>query len=333
MKATMEQVAQRAGVSKALVSRYLNEKPGVSPESAARIRAAIEHYHYRRPGLAEGNALAIVLEGVSSFHRQLLRACMDAALEHGHVMSIIENFGDDAVKEKSASILSQGCVEGVIVYGSALEDKAMIDILLQNGTPLVLVENDLPGVEAEKILIDNYQGQYGITRLLIEAGYRDIRMIPWDLSARAGTERLAGFLAALRDNGIEPGGSYVYPPEQQGYEGVYQVVERLHSAGSLPEAIVCSGDTTALYVLASFMKLGIRVPRDVAVTGFDGATADSFTNWAPSITTMRQPLYDMGAYAVERLLDRIKNPGGPTKTTVFHSEFVQGETTRTLMKK
>jgi LacI family transcriptional regulator len=326
MKVTMQEVAQRAGVSKALVSRYLNAKPGVSPASRSRIENAVEHLHYRLPGTREGSAVSIILDGLSAFHEPLLRSCFTAALAEGYVLTIVDCFNDTAIKAKAADILSQGLVRGVLVYGSSISDKSMIDIFIRQEIPLVLIENDLPGVEAEKILIDNFQGQYNITKTVISRGFRDIRMIPWNLSTRAGTERMAGFLAALRENELLGGHSSVCLPEKPGFWGVFEIVENLKVHHNLPEVLVCGGDTIATYVLTSCQRLGIRVPEALSVTGFDGVPIDIYAPWGSLLTSMRQPLDEMGDFAVKRLLTHIKNSGEPRLTTLFHTTPVPGET-------
>jgi len=332
LKATMAQVAELAGVSKTLVSRYLNGKPGVSAESAARIQDAIERLKYRLPTAGEARVIALILDDVSLFHGELIRACSDVALENGYVLMVVDGFDDGAIKERAASILARGCVKGVIVYGSAAQDRRAIDTLTQAGIPLVLVENDLPDVKIEKILVDNFNAQYTITQYLIDRGFRDLRIIPWDVSTRAGTERLSGFLAALRDNALTPGNSYLYPPEKWGYASVFNIVKRLYEIDDLPEAFVCSGDTNAAYVLASCIQLGIPVPERVSVTGFDGVLSDRFFTLNARITTMRQPLREMGLCAAKRLLRHIDHPGTPPETSIFHARLVEGDTTSDLRR-
>jgi len=324
----MEQVAERARVSKSLVSRYLNERPGVGADSAGRIKEAIDHYHYRLPGTAEGSAIAIMLGGLSNFHRELLEACSGAALERGFVLTAVYTFGSREMKERCAELLAQGCVRGVIVYGSSLDDQDAIEILLQNEVPVVLVENDLPQVEAEKILVDNFRGQYELTRLIIEAGYKDIRMVPWGMSTRAGAERLSGFLAALREYGRAQGNSYIYPLETLSYEGAFEIVQRLHALGNMPEVFVCGGDTTAQLIMSACIKLGYNVPGDIAVTGFDGDSDEFLQIWTPKLTTMKQPLREIGVLAVDRLAEHIAEPQTPVKTTVFEAVPILGDTAR-----
>ncbi|MDR2019981.1 MAG: LacI family transcriptional regulator [Treponema sp.] len=330
MKVTMEQVANRAGVSKALVSRFINEKSGVGKENRARIQDAINYLHYRLPGAREGNTISVILDGVSSFHAPLLSACSAGALAEGYALTIVDCFDDSTVKEEVAGILSRGCTRGVLIYGSSISDKLMIDIFIQNEMPLVLIENDLPGVDVEKILVDNFQGQYNITKHVIDMGFTDIRMIPWNLSTRAGTDRLAGFLAAMREHQLMAGNSYVYPLEKPGFQGVFELIRELYSLRNLPQVFVCSGDTVATYVLASCVKLGIKVPEELSVTGFDGLSADIFASWGPVLTTMRQPLSEMGDFAVKRLLKHIENPGEPALKKMFHTGLIAGETVCSL---
>ena len=329
MKVTMGEVAKRAGVSKALVSRYLNGKPGVSQANKIKIKNAIDDLHYRLPGAKEVSSISIIVDGVSDFHVPLLTACSAVALAEGSVLSIINCFNDIDIKIKAAKIISQGSAQGVIVYGSTITDKAMIDIFIQNKIPLVLVENDLPNTDVEKILVDNYQGQYNITKYIIDTGFKDIRMIPYDLSTRAGSERMAGFLAALRENNLMAGNNYIYPLQKPGFQGVFEIINNLKIHNSVPEVLICGDDTVAAHVLISCDKLGITVPGDLSITGFDGIPIDLLAPWAYVLTTMRQPLAEMGDFATKRLLKHIKNPYEAPQKTVFNSTLVRGETVKT----
>jgi LacI family transcriptional regulator len=319
-------VAREAGVSKALVSRYINAKAGVSQKSKVKIRRAIDRLRYPLPETQLQKVITVMISGVSLFHRELLLGCSAAARAEGYVLTIAGCFDDAFMKETTARLLSQGGARGVVVYGSSMSDKGMIDLFIKNGMPLALIENDIPEGNVEKILIDNYQGQFSITERVIRRGFRDIRMIPWDLASRAGIERMAGFLAALRESGLPTGNNYVYPPEKPGFEGVFEILKKLAGLHSLPEVFVCGGDSLAAYAVLSCMKLGIRVPQDLSVTGFDGWLGADFGASIPALTTVRQPLYEMGEFAVKRLLKIIANPGETPGKTLFHTEFVPGET-------
>ena len=329
MKVTMDEVAKRAGVSKALVSRFINAKPGVSQVNKLKIKGAIDDLHYQLPGVKEVSAISIMVDGVSDFHHPLLTACSAVALSENCILSIINCFNDIDIKLKAAEILSHGGVQGVIVYGSSVSDKAIIDIFIQNKIPLVLIENDLPDTEVEKILVDNFQGQYNITRHVIDLGFKDIRMIPWDLSTRAGSERMAGFLAAIRDNNLTTGNNYIYPPEKPGFQGIFDIVKKLYVHKDLPEVFICSGDTVAAHALISCEKLGINVPDDLSITGFDGINLNLLAPWTSMLTTMRQPLVEMGDFATKRLLKHIKNPDEKAQKTMFHSTLIRGATVKT----
>jgi len=326
MKVSMDEVAKKAGVSKTLVSRYLNSKPGVSQESKSRIRNAVEKLNYRLPGEKEGAVISVILDGITDFHEPLMSACSAAALENSCLLTVVDCFGDTSVKVKNADLLSRGTVRGVIIYGSSISDKDMIDIFIRNEIPLVLIENDLPGAEVEKILVDNFEGQYNITKYVIDRGYRDVRMIPWDLSTRADTERMAGFLAALRENNLMTGNNYICPPEKPGYQGVYDIIERFHAHHHLPEVFICSGDSIASYALIACEKIGIKVPDELSITGYDGVDIKLLSPWLSSLTTMRQPLEEMGDYAVKRLLKIIKKPDETPQKTMFHTVLIPGGT-------
>jgi len=327
----MEQVAIRAGVSKALVSRYINTGMGVGEKSAEKIREAIRHYQYHLPGLAAGSEIAMLVNGLSGFHAQLTRSCFDTACEENYLFTIIECFGDPARKEKAATLLAQSNIRGVLVYGSEMSDKAAIQILTEAKIPLVLIENDLSEIAADKILVGNYQGQYLLTQKLIESGYRDLRMVPWGMSTRAGAERLSGFLSALRDCGVNSGNHYLLPLKEMTIDCAVKMVKRLLAAGELPDVFVCGDDDTGYLIAAACIEAGLRIPEDIAVTGFDGISTQGGHYRALALTTMRQPFTEMGSLAVKRLIRKIENPKTAVETVLFETALITGATTKPLI--
>lgn len=331
MKATMEQVAKRAGVSKALVSRYINTGTGVGRKSAEKIQEAIRHYQYHLPGLAAGSEIAMLVNGLSGFHRLLIQACFDTAFEENYLFTIIECFDDPERKEKAAEMLTRSNIRGVLVYGSEMSDKAAIQILTQAKVPLVLIENDLPEVQADKILVGNYQGQYRLTQRLIESGCRDLRMVPWGMSTRAGAERLSGFLSALRDCGANAGNHYLLPLEEATIDCAVNMVKRLLVADELPDVLVCGDDDTGYLMAAACIEAGLRVPEDIGVTGFDGIRMPGGHFRAAELTTMRQPFAEMGSLAVKRLIRKIEYPKTAVETVLFETELIEGATTKPLI--
>lgn len=332
MKVTMDQVAKRAGVSKALVSRYINTGTGVGRKSAEKIREAIRHYRYHLPGLAAGSEIAMMVNDLSGFHRQLIQACFDTAYEENYLFTMIECFDDPVRKEKAATLLTQSNIRGVLVYGSEMSDKTAIQILSEARVPLVLIENDLPEVEADKILVDNFKGQYQLTKKLIESGCRDLRMVPWGMSTRAGAERLSGFLAALRDGGVNVGNHYLLPLEDMTIDSAVSMVRRLQASGELPEIFVCGDDDTGHLMAAACMEAGLRIPEDIGVTGFDGIHIQGGRFRSLQLTTMRQPFAEMGSLAVRRLIRKIEYPKTAVETVSFETELITGDTTKPLIQ-
>lgn len=333
LKATMEQVAERAGVSKALVSRFINTGAGVSSKNAEKISEAINYFGYHLPGAAAGGEIVMMVNGLSQFHKALIKACSDRALENDYLFTTIECFGEQGRKEKVARLLLKSSVKGIIVYGSDTADKSAIEILSESRVPLILIENDLPEINADKILVNNFAGEYELTKKLIGMGYKSLSMVPWGMSTRAGAERLSGFLAALRDTGIATGNNYILPIERPSFDCALELVEKLVKGGELPEVLVCGDDNTAQLVAAACMRSGLKIPEDISVTGFDGYSADSNTFWAPKLTTMHQPLGEMGSYSISRVFERIENPTIPTETVTFEPEYIKGETTENKLIK
>lgn len=302
-------------------------------KSAEKIREAIRHDQYHLPGLAAGSEIAMLVGGLSGFHHELIRSCFDTAFEENYLFTIIECFNEPTRKEKAAKMLARSNIRGVLVYGSEISDKVSIQILTEAKMPLVLIENDLPEIAADKILVGNYQGQYLLTQKLIESGYHDLRMVPWGMSTRAGAERLSGFLSALRDCGVNAENHYLQPLEEPSIDCAVKMVNRLLAAGELPDVFVCGDDDTGQLIAAACTEAGLRIPEDIAVTGFDGARTQGGTNRDLALTTMRQPFAEMGSLAVKRLIRKIENPDTSVETVLFETALITGATTKPFIHK
>ena len=182
MSTTIKDVAERAGVSKALVSRYLNGKTGVSKENRSRIAEAIQALHYTP------NALARSLVTQKTFTIGVLMEVLDTdpalsvlrGLEHGmqqipggdqYTLIYTSSFGDVKRKARQLQYLTRGRADGIIIFGSQICNDELISRLAETEFPIVLIENDLSAARADRVLVDNVGGAFEATETLIRAGH------------------------------------------------------------------------------------------------------------------------------------------------------------------
>lgn len=330
--ATISEIAKEAGVSRTLVSRVLNNKPGVSPENRHRILEVIERHNYVPNGLARALVLqktmsiGVVMDDLcNDFFFDLIRGLQEAGEEHGYNMLFCSGRRDIATRIKYVDYFSQGRTDGIIAYGSNREDEELFRSIADKSGNCVLIEGNLDNCKINKILLDNFRGAYVATEHLIKQGYQNIIHITNDMNYDVSLERLNGFVQAMHDHKIPLGpDSIIYADCFE--KLAYQQMKRLLSEGRKPDACFVGADKPAYGVLRAAMEAGLSIPNDLAIIGFDDDTPESRDIIFPGLSTMRQPLYNMGQAGVELLLDTIAHPDREPETRTFEAELILRDT-------
>ncbi|WLQ07059.1 LacI family DNA-binding transcriptional regulator [Arthrobacter oryzae] len=209
--------------------------------------------------------------------------------------------------ENNEAVLSDiaGRVDGLAVFPRSVPSEALARIARR--IPVVEVSENVNNRELDHVTVDNISGVRAITEHLIAGhGLSDL-MFLGGMPSSDNEERLEGFLGALRDAGLPTTREAKYPCGNE--QAVAEVVSSICRQGSLPDAFVCATDQDALVVMDALAAAGVGIPKDVAVTGFDGIAAGRVIR--PSLTTVRQPMEQMGRTMVELLLDRLDHPDKP----------------------
>jgi LacI family transcriptional regulator len=314
---TLAVVARRAGVSTATVSKVLNGRPGVSERTRERVEEVIRSLGYvpstGRRARQERPEVTVVFHGfVDLYSAQVLSGVVAAAAEQGVdvVVADVADTTDDVplgrfwLEERAA----QGHV-GVVAVTTVLTPRQIADCA-DVGLGLVVIDPVLPAVETELVSVSatNRAGGVQATQHLVALGHRRIGFAGGPPDSQPARERLQGHLAALRDHGIEPDPALVL---QDGFEHADGAAmgERLLSVPDPPTAVVAGCDASALGVMQAARGRGLRLPEDLAVVGFDDTYAAGWTT--PSLTTVRQPMREMGRVALRTVvaLGRGGRPG------------------------
>jgi Transcriptional regulators len=320
---TLKDVALAAGVAKMTASVVLNgARSGtqVSEATRARILEAAQRLGYRPNGVARGlsrrrmDALGVVAlvnegAGLNLYFLEIFNGILEAATHHGQSASVfgISSWWGEA-RHADLLRLCDGRVDGLIFLGPHRLDPTFIASVQQH-TPLVAIHAEEAPPSLYNVDVDNEGGMYAATRHLIELGHRRIAHLAGSTSPalpEAGArERLAGYRRALEEAGLPfdpalvPEGYYV---ESSGLERTQRLLD---APGPLPTAFCCANDAIAVGCLEALRARGLRVPEDVSVTGFDGVLTSQVLT--PPLTTVRQPLPELGRRAVELLLHQIHN--------------------------
>ena len=330
--ATITDIARQANVSRTLVSRVLNNKPGVSPENREKILAVIRENHYVPNGLAKSlvlqrtNTIGVVMDDLcNDFFFDLIAGLQDGAEAQDYNILFCSGRKDMSTKLKYVDYFTEGRADGIIAYGSRLDDETLFRSIDQKAANSVLIESNLSDCSSDKVLLDNFQGAYTATEHLIKQGRKNIIHVTCDMNYDVGLERLNGFVQAMHDHKMPLGPDSILYADH--FERVaYQQMKKRLSEGTRPDACFAGADKPAFGVLRAAAEAGLSIPNDLAVIGFDDDRPESDDMLFPTLSTMRQPLYEMGKDGVSLLLDKIELPDREPVVRKFETELVLRET-------
>lgn len=303
--ATLSDVAEAAGVSPTAVSRYLNNRIELPQPTRDRIDAAIAKLNYRPNLLAKrlstGKTEAISLvtpEIANPFFAELAAAIEAEAQRHGYAVYMSSTQGDRVREIDAIQRLQDQHVDGLIMMTNQPDDGTLA-ALLQPHHNVVVLDEDIPGVSVPRVFVENEQGAYLATRHLIEAGHRDIAIISGPPNLMSVHERLAGFSRAMTEAGLAVRPEWVMLGSYSRAFGQAAAVQLLGEA-VMPSAVLACSDYIAIGVLQAMRQAAKVVPHDLSLVGFDDMPFAELVD--PALTTVRQPIAEMGRIAFERLL-------------------------------
>ncbi len=302
---TVHEVAQRAGVSIATVSRVVRGIGPVSDATRQRVEAAIAELDYRPSHFGQAlvnrrhGTLAIVFPGLSGpYYSEVIHGYERRAAEAKMSLLILGSGGQPHAEQVVLDLA--GRADGLAILGDSVGDD-LIRRLERRSTPLVTVARTplagVPNVRVENVASTREL----VTHLIADHGCRSLVYIGSTADSSDGAERWQGFVQAHERAGLEsPDASFDPAWNQQ--SGAW-AGSRLLARGQLPDAIVCGSDEIATGVLSALLARGVRVPADVLVTGWDDGPSARFTT--PPLTTVHQPAQQLGFESASQLLDRI----------------------------
>lgn len=334
--ATIHDVAKKAGVSFKTVSRVLNNEANVRPATQEKVRRAIKALEYSPSMAARTLAgsrsflIGLLYDTPSSFYTHSMQmGALEKCREAGFHL-ILEKCSSDARDAASSIVgsINQTRMDGVILTPPVSDNVSVRDALIKQKIPQVLVSPPRPEPGISCVNFDNRQAAFDIMTYLISLGHKRIGFIKGHPRHGAARLRLLGYQDALRSNGIEPTETFIKDGNfrfQSGFEAAEQLL-RLKVA---PTAIFAANDEMAAGVIAAARHLGVSVPQDLSVAGFDDVPYATIT-W-PALTTIRQPITEMGAAAAGLLLEHIQFKGDraleATRSISFRHELkIRGST-------
>jgi len=306
---TILDVARHAGVSPMTASRVINGNPRVAAELRERVRASVRELGYR-PNLAgrslrtAGSARVGVLYSNPSaaYLNELMLGILEQSSASG-VQVLVERCGDIRSQRAATQRLVEAGVDGVIVPPPLCDSRPTIRDLDERGIPVVAVASGAPLPGVTSVRIDDYQGARAMTRYLLELGHRRIGFIQGDPKHTPAQLRTAAFVDTMAESGLKVT-SNLLAEGMFTYRSGLAAAERLLKLKRRPTAVFCSNDDMAAATMAVAHGMGLRIPGQLTVVGFDD-TPVATTLW-PELTTIHQPVTAMGRAAVTLVLEQIR---------------------------
>lgn len=305
---TIKEIASLAEVSTATVSKIINGKDKyISEATRQRVLEIVEREGYIPNGIAKSlkmkktKTIGIIIPDVMNlFFSELARGIEDAAEKKGYTVILCNSDNKEAKAKKYIEMLQEKMVDGIILTAS---EKGSYKSINLGNIPTVLLDRDVNvDKKVGRIVVDNQEGAYIATKHLIERGCKNIAMISSDIKNKPSAERIKGYENALLDNSFNIKEERIFLDRytiESGYKGVKNILKRTKIDG-----IFCGNDLIAIGVIKALKEMNIRVPEDVKIVGFDDIQISKYMD--PPLTTIKQPIYEMGEEAVDMLIRIIK---------------------------
>ena len=320
-RTTIADVARRAGVSTSSVSRHLK---GQRVNGSAAIAAAMRELDFRPSALARSlksgrtNTIGLVVPDVTNpFFAGVVKGAESVAQDAGYQL-VLCNTDESTDREHGVLSTIRDRVDGLLL-APARDDAETTDSLVELGVPIVLVDRTLPEPgDADAVLIDNAGGAADAARLLIDEGHRRIAFISGPLDTTPGSERHAGFIATCEAAGVE----VVIEVADFKEHGGYQAAMRLFAGADPPSAAFAANNMMTIGLLRALRHLGLAVPRDVSVVGFDDHLLADLLD--PPLSVVDRDMENQGAVAMRMLLARLAGDvTGPGRTVRLDTHLVR----------
>lgn len=321
MHSNIIDVAKKAGVSIATVSRVINESDKVKPETRKKVQAVIDELKYTPNPAARGlimrrtEAIGLLLPDLhGEFFSEVIRGADEAVQAKGYHL-IVSSSHNNPKEIEAALRFMRGRVDGIIVMSPQVNS----DILLANlpkSVPVVLLNCRISNPHYDTIMTDGFGGAKEMTTYLLELGHTRIAVITGGENNIESQERLRGFRSALTEHNVTPHRALEFEgsfTEESGYKAAREIL-RLESR---PTAIFAFNDSMAIGAIKAIREEGLKIPADISVCGFDDIPVAKYLS--PSLTSVAVPIHDLGVMAVNRVFDRLHKQNKGTAAHMFVS--------------
>lgn len=327
--ANIEEVAREAGVSVATVSRVLNKSNAVAVNTRIKVETIIKKLNYepnmlgRNLRRSESRMILALMPNMSNpFYTKIVHGIEDVARKSGYSVLLCQTDLNLEREKIYINLLKQKLADGLISMDPTLDKGTLKDVGVKY--PIIQCCEYSEEVNIPYITIDNYNAGYKAVKHLLSIGRKRIALINSDNKFQYARLRQQGYKKAIEEAGLEYKEEYVINGELD-FESGQRAMKQLLSLEIKPDAVFLVSDVLAIGALKSLKEARVSVPEDIAIVGFDNIQFATMTN--PSITTIAQPMYEIGCQSCKMLIEKIKNKEAKIDNIVMDFELIIREST------
>jgi LacI family transcriptional regulator len=314
---TIRDVAARAGVSVGTVSAVINRSPSVAESTRQRVLNRIQELSYKPNSKARSlrqqgvSAVGLIVPDLQNpFFSSVAEGVQITAEENDVLLVLCITWARAEREQYYAQTLLTARLDGVIyLSGSGIPSHDLL--LLSKSRQILFVDERLPGVDIPFVSAENRSGARAVAKYVLSMGHRRVAIIGGPPRLWTSEQRLAGYREALAAAGLNPDEAPMIAGDYGEASG-YRIARELLEKGSGITALLCANDLMAIGAMKLCRDVGLSVPKDISITGFDNIPASSLLD--PALTTVAQPGRDMGRAAAQLLLHQIKGISRPART-------------------
>ncbi|MBM7646633.1 LacI family transcriptional regulator [Scopulibacillus daqui] len=330
MKPTIYDVAEKAGVSIATVSKVINNTGKISDKTKQKVLKIMEEINYQPSVVASAltgkqtNTIGFLIPDIANpFHAEMARSVEDRGHELGFSVVMCNTDGNLDKEAQYLEWLQRKRVDGIIL-GSAAQNNAIIKELIKQEIPAALIATDMPSLSVNAVLVDDFLGGYQAISHLTSLGHTDIAFLAGNLNNVMEKERLRGYKQALQEAGAAFDRKNLLT-NNFSFDDAKRSMKKLIESGRRPTAVFAFNDLLAIGAIHGAKEAGLKIPDDLSVIGFDNTLLAAVND--PPLTTIAQPIQDMGRTVTDLLVKEIKGGNTVKQRVVLLPELVVRQTT------
>ncbi|MCR9910664.1 substrate-binding domain-containing protein [Vibrio campbellii] len=334
--ATMKDIAKLAGVSTSTVSHVINKTRFVSEEISERVNNAAKELNYYAPS-ALARSLKVnrtktigmlVTTSTNPFFGEVVKGVERSCYQKGYSLILCNTEGDNERMRESINTLLQKRVDGLILMCSSLEGERIDVFERYPDIPVVVMDWGPMLFTSDKIQDNSLRGGYLAAKYLIDCGHKEVGCITGPLIKHQAQMRYEGYKRAMLEAELEFNANWIVESDFE-CEGGYQAFKKMVERGPLPSSIFVSNDMMAMGVINAANELGIQIPEQLSIIGYDDIHIAKFMS--PSLTTIHQPKYRLGQVAVETLLRKLDEKSDEAQVVQLEPTLVERNSVRLLI--